>query len=352
MTVRGYPFDTTDPEGSVTELEWRRMMRWIMQTGVVLAQLNEFLVAERAAGANMSVEAATGEAFVVGHYVRSDAVVSLAIGDNATGDDRIDLVVVGFDFVANTADVYVKQGAAGGPVAPVPTEDITTEWEIPLAEVLVAAGENVSIVDGDITDVRTIVVAPTIDATAGLSAGDLFYLNAAGLLVPIPLGALGQSLVVGASAPEWGDSGASLARAKRVAGNITLNSTSWAAVGVPNLTLPAVVGDRIAMSASGLIASEAVELYFDAASIVAAAPVNYVSSEAAAPAALGIQGFFCPSGVNTTIGNVTTFVVQAGDLSGGNVTMELRYKSASAANRTFNASASQPFVWQIMNFGQ
>lgn len=157
MTVRGYPFDTTAPSGSVTELEWRRLMRWIMQTGVVLAQLNEFAVAERAAGANMSVEVETGEAFIVGHYVRSDAVVSLAIDDNATGDDRIDLVVVGFDFVANTADVYVLQGAAGGPVAPTPTEDITTLWEIALAEVLVAAGESTSIVDADITDVRTIV---------------------------------------------------------------------------------------------------------------------------------------------------------------------------------------------------
>lgn len=157
MTVRGYPFDTTDPAGSVTELEWRRMMRWIMQSGVVLDQLNEFVVAQRAAGANMSVDVATGEAFVVGHYVRSDAIESVAIGNNATGNARIDLVVVGFDFVANTASVYALVGAAGGPVAPTPTEDITTLWEIPLAQILVDAGQSTSIVDAKITDERDII---------------------------------------------------------------------------------------------------------------------------------------------------------------------------------------------------
>ena len=155
MTVRGYPFDTTDPAGSVTELEWRRLMQWIMPSGVLRGADNAFAVTERAAGANMSVDVATGQAFIVGHYVRSDAVESVAIPDNATGNPRIDTIVVGFDFVANASSIYRVAGATAAAPAPAAlTQDLTTKWEIPLAYVYVAAGENVSIVNAEISDRR------------------------------------------------------------------------------------------------------------------------------------------------------------------------------------------------------
>lgn len=155
MTVRGYPFDTTDAAGSVTELEWRRLMQWIMPSGVIRGADNGFAVTQRAAGANMSVDVATGQAFIVGHYVRSDAVESVAVANNATGNPRIDTIVVGFDFVANTSSVYLVAGVAAAAPAPTDlTQDLTTVWEIPLAYVYVAAGENVSIDNAEISDRR------------------------------------------------------------------------------------------------------------------------------------------------------------------------------------------------------
>lgn len=156
MTIRGFPTD--NPLDPTTELEWRRMMRWLMEPGVILGQLNELAVSERAGGANMSVDVASGHSFHVGHMMISDAVTSVAIANNGTGNDRIDLIVAGFDFAANLANIYRLAGTPDvAPVPPVPTTDILTLWELPLAEVLVAAGESTSIVNADITDVRVIV---------------------------------------------------------------------------------------------------------------------------------------------------------------------------------------------------
>lgn len=156
MTIRGFPTD--DPLDPTTELEWRRMFRWLMESGVLADQLNELAVSQRGAGANMSVDVASGHSFHVGHMMISDAVTSVAIPNNGTGNDRIDLIVAGFDFAANEANIYRLAGTPDpAPVPPDPTQDILTLWEVPLAEVLVEAGESTSIVDADITDARTIV---------------------------------------------------------------------------------------------------------------------------------------------------------------------------------------------------
>lgn len=155
MTIRGYPTD--DLTNPTTELEWRKMMRWLMEPGVIDGQLNEMAVSQRAAGANMSVDVATGHAFLVGHMVISEAIESVPITSNGTGNPRIDTVVVGFDFAANTADIYALAGTpAGSPVAPTLTTDLATLWEIALANIAVAAGA-VSIVTANITDQRNIV---------------------------------------------------------------------------------------------------------------------------------------------------------------------------------------------------
>lgn len=166
MTVRGYPFDTTDDAGSVSEVEWRRLMRWLMPSGVLRGEANGFAVTERAAGPNMSVSVATGEAFLVGHYVRSDAIESVAISNNATGNPRIDTIVVGFDFAANSADVYVLEGTAAAAPAPADlTQDIDTKWEIPVAFIYVAAGESTSITDSEISDARQYAAPQEQDPT-------------------------------------------------------------------------------------------------------------------------------------------------------------------------------------------
>lgn len=151
MTEQGYPFDgqTTD------EQMWRRLMRWIMASGVLRGEDDALLVGPRGAGANMSVDVASGQAFAVGHYYRSDAVVSLAIGNNGSGNPRIDTVVVGWDFAANTASVYVLPGVTAAAPAPADlTQDLAAKWEIPLAYIYVAAGESTSIDVGEIADAR------------------------------------------------------------------------------------------------------------------------------------------------------------------------------------------------------
>lgn len=312
MTVRGYPFDTTDPAGSVTELEWRRMMRWLLadRHGVIDGQENELLVQERSAGANMSVEVLTGQAFAVGNYGRNDATLAVPIENGDPANPRIDVIVFGWNFATNTAAIYVLEGVpAGAPVPTAVTQDITTLWEEPLAEVAVAANESVSIQSADITDVREMVDPAAADPPVG-------------------------------------------ARAKRTAGSLILNSTSWANVDTGlDLVLAAEAGDLVIIGAEGQWANEAIWGWLDFATIVAAAPVNSVARNAAvqaSPGTTGIPGLAGHPSTTIGFGGTLLYVVQAGDVSGGNVTFRLRYATSAAANKTLFGSTNDPLdVWAV-----
>jgi len=87
-----------------------------------------------------NVEVKIGSALVDGYLYNNDAALTLAVGANASGNPRIDTVILRVDYVAQTVRAVVKQGTpAGSPVPPTLQQD-ATYWEIPLANIAVANG--------------------------------------------------------------------------------------------------------------------------------------------------------------------------------------------------------------------
>lgn len=156
-----FPY-ATGAGSNVTEDQWRQIIGLLFPTSVVAAStsgLNALAVSQRAAGANMSVDVATGWSFVKGELGIMSAAQNLAIAANASGNPRIDRIVVRNDFLNKRMDLDVLTGTpAGSPVAPALTQNTTTMWEISLAQIAVASGA-VSIVTANITDERRVMRA-------------------------------------------------------------------------------------------------------------------------------------------------------------------------------------------------
>jgi len=150
----------------------------------VLKMSTDFIVAQRLAGANMSVDVSVGTAYVLNSSwsansnthtkywsVINDATVNAVIGANASGNPRIDIVTLKVDTAAtpdgnasNVGSIYVTAGTpAASPVAPA-----TPSNHLLLAYVAVANGA-VSIVTANITDKRVSVYLDTNPTASGLA---------------------------------------------------------------------------------------------------------------------------------------------------------------------------------------
>ena len=150
-------------------------------TGVVLS--TDLAVTERGAGANMSVDVAAGRAFIEGdegafqgtYHVENRATVNLTVTASHATLDRIDLVVAkvedsDYSGATDAWSLAIVDGtAAGSPSAPsAPANSIT------LASIYVTALDS-SIVDAQITDLRTIYGTGSVDWTptvTGLTEGN------------------------------------------------------------------------------------------------------------------------------------------------------------------------------------
>lgn len=136
-------------------------------------------------------------------------------------------------------------------------------------------------------------------------------------------------------------------------GNITLNSSSWASVSGPSdLVIAAAAGDILMVGISALWGTENVEGYLDFASIVSGNPVNYVSGGAGGASNRGVVGWQSPgTTTNINLGSQGSipYVVQSGDLSGGNITLRFRYRTSSASNKTLFATADIPLHLFVVN---
>jgi hypothetical protein len=140
--------------------------------------------------------------------------------------------------------------------------------------------------------------------------------------------------------------GLDTARAVRTSGNITLNSTSWANVNTGlDLVVPAQVGDVLLVTPDFMVGNQAVSAGLDVATIVSDSPVNTVG------AGSDYGAWYLPASVFAPVGGPVQYVVQAGDISGGNVTLRLRYKTTSATNRTFYAGGGGDLLatWSVVN---
>jgi hypothetical protein len=137
-------------------------------------------------------------------------------------------------------------------------------------------------------------------------------------------------------------------------GNITVNSTTAGAAlsGPGNLVIAAAAGDLLLVGISTFdVGSDANSMRMDVATIVSAAAVNFVSSASGTPASLGVTGWLgFVSEEYPHIGSVP-YVVQAGDISGGNVTLRL-CAWVGAGSRTLNATAAGPLIFWAKNLLQ
>lgn len=140
----------------------------------------------------------------------------------------------------------------------------------------------------------------------------------------------------------------------RTSGNMTLNSTSWANVdnGL-DIVLVAQAGDVIEVGGGWLIENQNPDLFTDVATIVSGIPVNYFGTQGAESAtSQGIHGWYgLGGGVYMSVGGGDMKELVSGDISSGTVTLRLRYRTLSAANRVVRATADNPFRWWAKNLG-
>lgn len=147
-------------------------------------------------------------------------------------------------------------------------------------------------------------------------------------------------------------------QARRTAGALTLNSTSWADVDTGlDLTLTGVsAGHVIAASISGRLGNQSVFVMLDMVTVVGGSPVNSFARQAAVEASPGTEGVGAWWTTNTASqaevgGSAPPYTVQSGDLSAGSLTLRLRYATGTAANRTLNATTAIPLTIWALNLG-
>lgn len=148
------------------------------------------------------------------------------------------------------------------------------------------------------------------------------------------------------------------ARAKRSSGDVSINSATFTNVDTGlDLTVSAAAGDVLALTlmARVHVASGTIFFVADFHTMVSGSPVNSVAADAAA----GTTNAGCPAwstGTVRTAANGYThlsgtklYTVQAGDISGGNVTLRLRAFDGGAVT----VAANDPYLYvAVQNLGQ
>lgn len=134
-------------------------------------------------------------------------------------------------------------------------------------------------------------------------------------------------------------------------GDITFNNTTLSAVSGPtDLVVAASAGDVLMVGLSARCPnSTAQSMTFDFATIVSASPVNYVSPASGTPVNVPTP-WYIGSADQGSVNGPFPYVVQGGDISGGNVT--LRLYARSSGSRVIAAAAAQPLVTWVTNLGQ
>lgn len=150
MAQTSFPFENVD----VTETQYSRLFRNFQDYGVNGVP-GDSKLAVSAVGDSMTVDVASGQAFVRGHYYISTAAESIVIA-SAGDNSRIDIVVLELDPVGNSILLKVVQGtaAASNPVAPSLTQLDAGIYQLPLAVLTIPNGAT-TITNSMIADVRS-----------------------------------------------------------------------------------------------------------------------------------------------------------------------------------------------------
>lgn len=164
MTETSFPWaDTLTGDASIapySHLEFSRFFGKIVASdaaGFVIPQYANNLTVQASSPVAATVDVTTGAAYVKGFFYENDTLATLTIAANASGNPRLDRIVLRVDFAAQTIRLAVLQGtAAASPSLPALTQIYGTTWEISLGYVWVANGF-VTISGSDVHDERTFV---------------------------------------------------------------------------------------------------------------------------------------------------------------------------------------------------
>ena len=198
MAVRADQYYWFNGVGDVDHTNWGAYWAPIISSGVLGNLRNEMVVTGNSTG--MFVYVDTGECMIYGvrGIVETQATLPVAAADATY--PRVDLVVARAVFL-NEGESYVeldiKTGTpAASPTAPALTQTAAQTWEIPLAEVAVAASA-VTITAGNVVDARV------FSATSGGGGGMSHLESVTGSGVYIAASAAGSYTAPGRSGLDY-----------------------------------------------------------------------------------------------------------------------------------------------------
>lgn len=153
MTQQSLPWQSTTPgdAGPYSSEQWRTAWKYALALGGARGnvgpmlgsgtQPNDGLRVQAQGTPSNQVDVLPGSALVQGAFYLNDATVSLSISGNASGNPRIDTIILRASYAAQTVRLAVLQGTpAGSPVPPTLTQSVGVTWEVPLADITVASG--------------------------------------------------------------------------------------------------------------------------------------------------------------------------------------------------------------------
>jgi len=152
LKTTGFPFDSVAANREYNADVWREYFMRTVLDGVIPGLNNELKVTQSATPAK-NVKVSTGSLYIQGAAYQVDPFKTIAIADNASGQARIDRIVVRLDYSNQLVEIDVIAGTpAGSPVAPALTQDASM-WELSLARIILFNGFT-TIVNGSIADER------------------------------------------------------------------------------------------------------------------------------------------------------------------------------------------------------
>lgn len=188
MTEATRPWNgtTIGDAGPYSDSDWQELYRAIIgwgasrnNVGVFLGsgtQPNDGLKVQAQSPATASIDVLMGAALIQGIAYINTATEDFLIAANASGNPRIDTVIVQVDYALQTGRLAVLQGTpAASPSPPTLTQSAGVMWEIPLADIAVANGF-ATITNADITPRHEWVNAPPgvyLDSILNNSGGEL-----------------------------------------------------------------------------------------------------------------------------------------------------------------------------------
>lgn len=150
-TSRPWNGTITGDAGPYSDANWQQLYRAIIGYGAARSNNGVFLMSgtepndglkvQAQAGPTTSVDVLIGAALVQGIAYFNTATKALTPAANASGNPRIDTVILRADYALQTVRLAILQGTpAGSPSAPSLTQSAGVMWEIPIADLALANG--------------------------------------------------------------------------------------------------------------------------------------------------------------------------------------------------------------------